>query len=59
MTIAGEALKSIITIGPLVLPVSKQLLFLFTLIENKIFNYKMKYYVPDFKPFNPFDHTWI
>ncbi|AES80892.1 3-ketoacyl-CoA synthase-like protein [Medicago truncatula] len=58
MAIVGEALKSnIITIGHLVLPVSKQLLFLFTLIEKKIFNYKMKSYVPDSKPFNPFDHT--
>ncbi|CBI33657.3 unnamed protein product, partial [Vitis vinifera] len=42
MVIAGEALKSnITTIGPLVLPASEQLLFLFTLIGRKIFNPKM------------------
>lgn len=50
MVIAGEALKSnITTIGPLVLPASEQLLFLFTLIGRKIFNPKWKPYIPDFK----------
>ncbi|GAA0165501.1 hypothetical protein Leryth_013703 [Lithospermum erythrorhizon] len=50
MVIAGEALKSnITTIGPLVLPASEQLLFLFTLIGRKIFNLKWKPYIPDFK----------
>ncbi|XP_077235994.1 3-ketoacyl-CoA synthase 6-like [Tasmannia lanceolata] len=50
MAIAGEALKSnITTIGPLILPASEQLLFLFTLIGRKIFNPKWKPYIPDFK----------
>lgn len=50
MAIAAEALKSnITTIGPLVLPASEQLLFLFTLIGRKIFNPKWKPYIPDFK----------
>ncbi|KAJ9564458.1 hypothetical protein OSB04_000424 [Centaurea solstitialis] len=50
MVIAAEALKSnITTIGPLVLPASEQLLFLFTLIGRKIFNPKWKPYIPDFK----------
>ncbi|MQM01401.1 hypothetical protein Taro_034154 [Colocasia esculenta] len=50
MAIAEEALKSnITTIGPLVLLTSEQLLFLFTLIGRKIFNKKMKPYIPDFK----------
>ncbi|KAK1363601.1 3-ketoacyl-CoA synthase [Heracleum sosnowskyi] len=50
MNIAAEALKSnITTIGPLVLPASEQLLFLFTLIGRKIFNPKWKPYIPDFK----------
>lgn len=50
MAIAAEALKSnITTIGPLVLPASEQLLFLFTLIGRKIFNLKWKPYIPDFK----------
>ncbi|KAL0450001.1 UNVERIFIED_CONTAM: 3-ketoacyl-CoA synthase 6 [Sesamum latifolium] len=47
MVIAGEALKSNITsIGPLVLPASEQLLFLFTLIGRKMFNSKWKPYIP-------------
>lgn len=58
MVIAGEALKSnITTIGPLVLPASEQLLFLFTLIGRKIFNPKWKPYIPDFK--QAFDHFCI
>ncbi|MQL79213.1 hypothetical protein Taro_011650 [Colocasia esculenta] len=58
MAIAGEALKSnITTIGPLVLPASEQLLFLFTLIGRKIFNKKMKPYIPDFK--QAFEHFCI
>ncbi|KAL6952537.1 separase/separin [Sarracenia purpurea var. burkii] len=58
MVIAGEALKSnITTIGPLVLPASEQLLFLFTLIGRKIFNRKWKPYVPDFK--QAFEHFCI
>ncbi|XP_058227322.1 3-ketoacyl-CoA synthase 6 [Rhododendron vialii] len=58
MVIAGEALKSnITTMGPLVLPASEQLLFLFTLIGRKIFNLKWKPYIPDFK--QAFDHFCI
>eukprot|EP00262_Sarcandra_glabra_P011169 TRINITY_DN268_c0_g3_i1.p1 TRINITY_DN268_c0_g3~~TRINITY_DN268_c0_g3_i1.p1 ORF type:complete len:506 (-),score=18.66 TRINITY_DN268_c0_g3_i1:196-1713(-) len=58
MAIAGESLKSnITTIGPLVLPVSEQLLFLFTLIGRKIFNPKWKPYIPDFK--QAFEHFCI
>ncbi|KAG6410795.1 hypothetical protein SASPL_128864 [Salvia splendens] len=56
MAIAGEALKSnITTLGPLVLPVSEQLLFFMTLIARKIVNPKIKPYIPDFKlAFNHF-----
>ncbi|KAI0501832.1 hypothetical protein KFK09_016777 [Dendrobium nobile] len=58
MAIAGEALKSnITTIGPLVLPASEQLLFLFTLIGRKIINPKWKPYIPDFK--QAFEHFCI
>ncbi|XP_010265151.1 PREDICTED: 3-ketoacyl-CoA synthase 6-like [Nelumbo nucifera] len=58
MVIAGEALKSnITTIGPLVLPASEQLLFLFTLIGRKLFNPKWKPYIPDFK--QAFEHFCI
>ncbi|XP_057462379.1 3-ketoacyl-CoA synthase 6-like [Actinidia eriantha] len=58
MFIAGEALKSnITTFGPLVLPASEQLLFLFTLIGRKIFNLKWKPYIPDFK--QAFEHFCI
>ncbi|KAL0332482.1 UNVERIFIED_CONTAM: 3-ketoacyl-CoA synthase 6 [Sesamum calycinum] len=58
MVIAGEALKSNITsIGPLVLPASEKLLFLFTLIGRKMFNSKWKPYIPDFK--QAFEHFCI
>ncbi|KAI8539133.1 hypothetical protein RHMOL_Rhmol09G0157400 [Rhododendron molle] len=58
MVIAGEALKSnITTIGPLVLPASEQLLFLFSLLGRKIFKKKWKAYVPDFK--QAFEHFCI
>ncbi|KAF9593190.1 hypothetical protein IFM89_020486 [Coptis chinensis] len=58
MAIAGEALKSnITTIGPLVLPASEQLLFLFTLIGRKLINPKWKPYIPDFK--QAFEHFCI
>ncbi|KAE9466640.1 hypothetical protein C3L33_01400, partial [Rhododendron williamsianum] len=58
MVIAGEALKSnITTMGPLVLPASEQLLFLFTLVGRKIFNPKWKPYIPDFK--QAFEHFCI
>ncbi|CAN6301750.1 unnamed protein product [Urochloa humidicola] len=50
MAIAGDALKSnITTIGPLVLPMSEQLLFFFRLVGRKLVNKKWKPYIPDFK----------
>lgn len=50
MAIAGGALKTnITTLGPLVLPISEQLLFFCTLIAKKLFNDKVKPYIPDFK----------
>lgn len=50
MAIAGQALKANITaLGPLVLPISEQLLFFATLIGRKLLNPKMKPYIPDFK----------
>ncbi|KAK1301338.1 3-ketoacyl-CoA synthase 6 [Acorus calamus] len=59
MAIAGDALKAnITTIGPLVLPASEQLLFLFTLIGRKVFNPKWKPYIPDFKQ-QAFEHFCI
>lgn len=51
MVVAGEALKTnITTLGPLVLPMSEQLLFLATLVAKKLFRaQKIKPYIPDFK----------
>eukprot|EP01018_Ginkgo_biloba_P008140 Gb_20097 [translate_table: standard] len=50
MAIAGGALKTnITTLGPLVLPISEQLLFFATLVARKLFNIKIKPYIPDFK----------
>ena len=50
MAVAGDALKTnITTLGPLVLPMSEQLLFLATLIGKKILKMKIKPYIPDFK----------
>lgn len=53
MAIAGNALKTnITTLGPLVLPISEQLLFFLTLITRNIFHnskIKKKPYIPDFK----------
>ena len=58
MAVAGDALKiNITTLGPLVLPMSEQLLFLATLIGKKLFNMKIKPYIPDFKL--AFDHFCI
>ncbi|KAJ4876833.1 3-ketoacyl-CoA synthase 9 [Raphanus sativus] len=59
MAIAGEALKAnITTLGPLVLPVSEQILFFATLVAKKLFNAKVKKpYIPDFKL--AFDHFCI
>lgn len=50
MVIAGGTLKTnITTLGPLVLPVSEQLLFFASLVMKKLFNSKVKPYIPDFK----------
>ncbi|KAF2305929.1 hypothetical protein GH714_008931 [Hevea brasiliensis] len=58
MAIAGGALKiNITTLGPLVLPISEQLLFFATLVAKKMFNAKVKPYIPDFKL--AFDHFCI
>ncbi|KAF2574787.1 hypothetical protein F2Q70_00000900 [Brassica cretica] len=58
MAIAGEALKAnITTLGPLVLPISEQIMFFATLVAKKLFNAKMKPYIPDFKL--AFDHFCI
>ncbi|KAL4586620.1 hypothetical protein LXL04_011260 [Taraxacum kok-saghyz] len=58
MVIAGESLKAnISTIGPKVLPVSEQLLFLFNLLGRKFLKLNRKPYIPDFK--KAFDHFCI
>uniref|UniRef100_A0A5B7BM53 3-ketoacyl-CoA synthase n=1 Tax=Davidia involucrata TaxID=16924 RepID=A0A5B7BM53_DAVIN len=58
MAIAGGALKSnITTLGPLVLPISEQLLFFASLVARKVFDAKAKPYIPDFKL--AFDHFCI
>ncbi|KAF5809223.1 putative very-long-chain 3-oxoacyl-CoA synthase [Helianthus annuus] len=58
MAIAGGALKTnITTLGPLVLPISEQLLFFCTLIAKKFFKNDIKPYIPDFKL--AFDHFCI
>ncbi|XWS27191.1 hypothetical protein CRYUN_Cryun26dG0093800 [Craigia yunnanensis] len=50
MAVAGDALKTnITTLGPLVLPMSEQLLFFATLVARKLFKMKLKPYIPDFK----------
>ncbi|XP_010683564.2 3-ketoacyl-CoA synthase 11 [Beta vulgaris subsp. vulgaris] len=50
MAVAGEALKAnITTLGPLVLPMSEQLLFFVTLVARIAFKMKIKPYIPDFK----------
>ncbi|KAM7274468.1 hypothetical protein ACFE04_016334 [Oxalis oulophora] len=50
MAVAGDALKTnITTLGPLVLPISEQLLFFATLVGKKLFKMKIKPYIPDFK----------
>ncbi|EXB37130.1 3-ketoacyl-CoA synthase 4 [Morus notabilis] len=58
MAIAGGALKSnITTLGPLVLPISEQLLFFLTLVLKKLSAAKLKPHIPDFKL--AFDHFCI
>lgn len=52
MAIAGQALKAnITTLGPMVLPLSEQLLFFAHLVGQKLFNMKKlgKAYIPDFR----------
>ncbi|KAJ0093314.1 hypothetical protein Patl1_25263 [Pistacia atlantica] len=50
MAVAGEALQTNITkLGPLVLPMSEQLLFVATVVAKKLFKMKIKSYIPDFK----------
>ncbi|KAK1362575.1 3-ketoacyl-CoA synthase [Heracleum sosnowskyi] len=50
IAVAGDAIKTNITsLGPIVLPVSEQLLFLTTKLAKRIFKMKIKSYVPDFK----------
>ncbi|KAF8389045.1 hypothetical protein HHK36_025730 [Tetracentron sinense] len=58
MEVAGDALKTnITTLGPLVLPMSEQLLFFGALVRKKLFKMKVKPYIPDFKL--AFDHFCI
>lgn len=51
MAVAGDALKTnITTLGPLVLPLSEQILFFCTLFARKVLQMKkVKPYIPDFK----------
>ncbi|KAL3695869.1 hypothetical protein R1sor_009945 [Riccia sorocarpa] len=50
MSVAGDALKAnITTLGPLVLPLSEQILFFASLVGRKLFKMKIKPYIPDFK----------
>lgn len=50
MAVAGDTLKTnITTLGPLVLPMSEQLLFFATLVGRKLLKMKIKPYIPDFK----------
>ena len=50
MAVAGESLKvNITTLGPLVLPVSEQLLFFLNLIARKVLRVKWRPYIPDFR----------
>ncbi|XP_071706335.1 3-ketoacyl-CoA synthase 6-like [Rutidosis leptorrhynchoides] len=59
MAAAGDSLKTnIITIGPLVLPLSEKLLFVFNLLGRKFLKQLgLKPYIPDFK--KAFDHFCI
>lgn len=51
MAVAGDALKTnITTLGPLVLPLSEQLMFFLTLVKRKVLRARrVKPYIPDFK----------
>ncbi|CAH9051198.1 unnamed protein product [Cuscuta europaea] len=49
MAIAGGTLETnITTLGPLVLPISEQLLFFSTLVIKKLYNQNIMPYIPDF-----------
>ncbi|GLJ33342.1 hypothetical protein SUGI_0670780 [Cryptomeria japonica] len=50
MSVAGHALKAnITTLGPLVLPLSEQILFVLILFSRKVLKMGVKPYIPDFK----------
>ncbi|CAL9048043.1 unnamed protein product [Musa banksii] len=50
MKVAGDALKANITaLGPLVLPLSEQLLFVFNLVARRALRMRIPSYIPDFK----------
>eukprot|EP00878_Enallax_costatus_P002014 GHUV01002178.1.p1 GENE.GHUV01002178.1~~GHUV01002178.1.p1 ORF type:complete len:506 (+),score=137.11 GHUV01002178.1:244-1761(+) len=59
MSVAGEALKAnITTLGPMVLPISEQLLFAANMVARKVLGKRrIKPYVPDFSV--AFDHICI
>ncbi|MCO5605406.1 hypothetical protein L7F22_059590 [Adiantum nelumboides] len=58
MAVAGDALKTnITTLGPLVLPITEQLLFFVSLVMRRLSYPKMKPYIPDFK--RAFEHFCI
>lgn len=58
MGVAGDALKTnITTLGPLVLPLSEQILFFASLVARRLLRIHMKPYIPDFKL--AFDHFCI
>uniref|UniRef100_A0A0D9XTQ8 3-ketoacyl-CoA synthase n=1 Tax=Leersia perrieri TaxID=77586 RepID=A0A0D9XTQ8_9ORYZ len=59
MAVAGEALRTnITTLGPLVLPMSEQILFLASLVARKVFGLAgVRPYIPDFKM--AFEHFCI
>ncbi|KAF2911466.1 hypothetical protein DAI22_11g181600 [Oryza sativa Japonica Group] len=59
MAVAGEALRTnITTLGPLVLPMSEQILFLASLVARRVFGLAgVRPYIPDFKM--AFDHFCI
>ncbi|KAJ7534006.1 hypothetical protein O6H91_13G075500 [Diphasiastrum complanatum] len=58
MLSAGDALKTnISSLGPLVLPLSEQLIFVAFIVAKKLFNSKIKSYIPDFK--RAFEHFCI
>ncbi|EMS52671.1 3-ketoacyl-CoA synthase 5 [Triticum urartu] len=58
VAVAGDTLQAnIVGIGSLVLPPSEKLLFALSFVARKVFNKKMKLYVPDFR--TAFQHFCI